>query len=124
MTMLRVSRSKPSSARWRLIAAAVFTAIPAIGLPVFIDHLYRARPHVTDAHGGFISPHFRDGVAWYFTHSDEMLIRGLFFWLLAAVILLMFVGGQMMRRRIKAMLRPPKDLAKEEASDDETPKPA
>jgi hypothetical protein len=113
-------KAKPSAVWLRLVVAAVFTAIPAIGLPVFIDHLYRVRPHVTDARGGFISPHFRDGVAWYFSHTDEMLIRGLSFWLLAGVILLMFVGGQIMRRRIKAMLRPPK----EEAADDETPKPA
>ena len=114
------SKPKPSTVWLRLVAAVIFTAIPAIGLPVFIDHLYRVRPHVTDARGGFISPHFHEGTVWYFAHSDEVLIRGLFFWLLAGVILLMFVGGQMMRRRIKAMLRPPK----EEAADDETPKPA
>ena len=113
-------KAKPSAVWLRLVVAAVLAAIPAIGLPVFIDHLYRVRPHVTDAPGGFISPHFRDGVAWYFSHTDEMLIRGLSFWLLAGVILLMFVSGQIMRRRIKAMLRPPK----EEAADDETPKPA
>ncbi len=74
---------------------------------MFIDHLYRVRPHVTDARGGFVLPHFREGVGYYFAHSDEMLIRGLSFWLLAAVILLLFVAGQMMRRRIKQWLRPP-----------------
>lgn len=115
-----LSKPKASPARWRLVAAAVFAAIPAASLPVFIDHLYRVRPHMTDARGGFVLPHFHDGAVWYFAHSDEMLIRGLSFWLLAAVILLMFVGGQMMRRRIKAWLRPPKDIEAE----DETIRPA
>jgi hypothetical protein len=113
-------KPKPSTVWLRLGAAMVFTAIPAIGLPMFIDHLYRVRPHVTDARGGFVLPHFRDGVAYYFAHTDEVLIRGLFFWLLAAVFLLMFVGGQMMRRRIKQWLRPP--VA--EDTDDETVTPA
>ncbi len=99
----------------------VFAAIPAIALPGFIDHLYRVRPHVTDARGGFVLPHFREGVAYYFAHSDEMLIKGLSFWLLAAVLLLLFVGGQMMRRRLKIWLRPPKDVTD---ADDETPNPA
>ncbi len=121
MTTTRVPRPRPSTAWLRLSAAAVFAAIPAIGLPVFIDHLYRVRPHVTDARGGFVLPHFRDGVASYFAHADEMLIRGLSFWLLAAVLLLMFAGGQLMRRRIKACLRPPKDVTD---ADDETPNPA
>lgn len=66
-------------------------------------------------------PHFREGVAYYFAHTDEMLIRGLSFWLLAAVLLLMLVGGQMMRRRLKIWLRPPKDVAD---AADETPRSA
>jgi len=102
------------------MAAVVFTAIPAIALPIFINHLYAVRPHVTDARGGFVLPHFREGMAYYFAHSDEMMIRGLSLWLLAAVILLMFVGGQMLRRRLKQWLKPPVT----EASDDETVTPA
>lgn len=101
------SKPKASPAWLRLVAAMVFTAIPAIGLPMFIDHLYRVRPHVTDARGGFVLPHFRDGVAYYFAHTDEMLIKGLSLWLLAAIILLLFVAGQLMRRRLKQWLKPP-----------------
>jgi succinate dehydrogenase/fumarate reductase cytochrome b subunit len=109
-----------SSTVWlRLAAASVFTAIPAIALPVFIHHLYAVRPHVTDARGGFVLPHYRDGVAWYFAHSDEMLIRGLSLWLLAAVLLLMFVGGQVIRRRLKQWLKPPVTVD----TDDETARP-
>jgi hypothetical protein len=107
--MSKVPVSKPHSAAawWRLLAVFVFAAEPAVSLPLFISHLYAVRPHVTDAPGGFVLPHYRNGVTWYFAHSDEMLIRGLSFWLLAAVILLLFVGGQMIRRRLKQWLKPP-----------------
>ncbi|MFT4076433.1 MAG: hypothetical protein QM647_12985 [Asticcacaulis sp.] len=105
--MSDVSKSRPAAAWWRLLAASVFTAVPAIGLPSFISHLYRVRPHVTDAPGGYVLPHYRDGVTWYFAHADETLIKGLSFWLLAGVILLMFVGGQMLRRPLKQWLRRP-----------------
>ena len=103
------SRPKPSPARLRLFAAIVFTAIPAIWLPLFIQHLYDVRPNVTDVRNGFVQAHFRDGIGHYFSHADENLIRGLSFWLMAAVILLLFAGGQMMRRQLKQMLRPPPD---------------
>lgn len=105
--MSPVSKSRPAAAWWRLLAAIVFLAVPAIGLPVFVGHLYAVRPHVTDAPGGFVLPHYRDGLTWYFAHADEMLIRGLYFWLLAGVLLLMFVGGQILRRPLKRLLRPP-----------------
>ena len=107
MSNAPVSKPRPAAAWWRLLVAFVFAAVPAASLPVFISHLYAVRPHVTDAPGGFVLPHYRDGVTWYFAHSDEMLIRGLSFWLLAGVLLLMFVGGQMIRRPLKKVLKPP-----------------
>jgi hypothetical protein len=107
MSKVPVSKPRPAAAWWRLLAVFVFAAVPAVSLPLFITHLYAVRPHVTDAPGGFVLPHYRNGLTWYFAHSDEMLIRGLSFWLLAAVILLLFVGGQMIRRPLKQVLKPP-----------------
>lgn len=116
--MIKVSAPKPrpAVAWWRLAAAIIFAAVPAVSLPLFISHLYAVRPHVTDAPGGFVLPHYREGVTWYFAHSDEMLIRGLSFWLLAAVVLLLFVGGQMIRRRLKQWLKPPVVDAEDETA--------
>lgn len=121
-----MSKPKSSGAALRVFAAGVFAAIPALALPVYIDHLYRVRPMVTRISEGFIQPHFRDRVGYYFSHSDEMIIRGLSFWLLAGVILFMFMAGHMMRRRLKQMLRPPHDPAPVGTDDaDDTPaKPA
>jgi hypothetical protein len=104
-----MSKAKSSGAGLRVMAAGLFAAIPAIALPVYIDHLYRVRPTVTRISEGFIQPHFRDGIGYYFARGDEMMIRGLSFWLMAAIILLMFMAGHMMRRRLKIMLRPPRD---------------
>lgn len=104
-----MSKPKSSGAALRVMASGVFAAMPAIALPVYIDHLYRVRPTVTRIAEGFIQPHFRDGVGYYFARSDEMIIRGLSFWLMAAIILFMFMAGHMMRRRLKIMLRPPRD---------------
>ncbi|CAL4868588.1 hypothetical protein MMA231_02876 [Asticcacaulis sp. MM231] len=104
-----MSKPKSSGAALRVMAAGIFAAIPAIALPVYIDHFYRVRPTVTRIAEGFIQPHFRDGVGSYFTRGDEMVIRGLSFWLMAAIILFMFMAGHMMRRRLKIMLRPPRD---------------
>ena len=116
MSKVPVSKPRPAAAWWRLLAVFVFAAVPAVSLPLFISHLYAVRPHVTDAPGGFVLPHYRNGVTWYFAHSDEMLIRGLSFWLLAAVILLLFVGGQIIRRRLKQWLKPPVTEADDETA--------
>lgn len=121
-----MSKPKSSGVALRVMAAGVFAAIPAIALPVYIDHLYRVRPTVTRIAEGFIQPHFRDGVGYYFARGDEMIIRGLSFWLMAGIILFMFMAGHMMRRRLKIMLRPPKDpepVVTDEA-DDTPAKPA
>jgi hypothetical protein len=107
MTQAPVSRPRLAAAWWRLLAAIVFAAVPAIGLPVFIAELYRVRPHVTDVANGYVLPHYREGLVWYFAHADETLIKGLSFWLLAGVLLLLFAGGQMLRRPLKQFLKPP-----------------
>lgn len=104
-----MSKPRSSGVALRVMAAGVFAAIPAIALPVYIDHLYRVRPTVTRIAEGFIQPHFRDGVGYYFARGDEMIIRGLSFWLMAGIILFMFMAGHMMRRQLKRALRPPKD---------------
>ena len=96
----RQNNPRRSAARWRLVAAVIFTAVPGIALPTFVHHLYAVRPTVTDVRAGFVNPHFHHGVAYYFAHTDETLIRALAFWLLAGVLLLMFAAGQMMRRRL------------------------
>ena len=119
----RAASARPD-ALWRLVAAFIFTLIPAISLPMFLTHLYQVRPHVTDAAGGFVQPRYHDGVTWYFAHADEVILKGLFFWLLSGVLLLMFLGGMMLRRRVKIWLRPPRDVARVSTDgDDETSKP-
>jgi len=115
------SRARPSAAWLRLLASLIFTVVPAVALPLHFAHLHAVRPHVTDVRAGFVSPHYSNGVAWYFSHADETLIRALSFWLMAGVILLIFVGGQMMRRPLKQMLRPPPEVVK--ADGDEPVKP-
>ncbi|MDV6332699.1 hypothetical protein [Asticcacaulis sp. 201] len=117
----RANKPRPSAARWRLMAAVIFTAVPAIALPTFIHHLYAVRPTVTDVRAGFVNPHFHNGIAYYFAHTDETLIRALSFWLLAGVLLLMFAAGQMMRRRLMQWLKPPAPEAVPENSPEPPP---
>ncbi|MGA9658083.1 MAG: hypothetical protein WBQ60_03160 [Asticcacaulis sp.] len=94
-----------------LWASVILTGVCGVFLPLFFSYLYAARPHITDVSRGFILPHYKDGISYYFAHSDEALIRIFALGLMLGLIALILSSVYALRRPLMRKLQPPEDEA-------------
>ena len=96
--------------KFSTLILTAFAAAPAIALPEWLMYLRGHRPLTTAIHSDYILPRVSDGVTYYISEQDRLIVLGLSLWLVLAAVALVFLGLRIFRRPLMRMLRPPEDL--------------
>ncbi len=96
--------------KFSTLILTVFAAAPAIALPEWLMYLRANRPLTTAIHSDYILPRVTEGVTYYISEQDRLIVLGLSLWLVLAVVALVFLGLRIFHRPLMRMLRPPEDM--------------
>lgn len=96
--------------KFSTLILAAFAAAPAIALPEWLMYLRAHRPLTTTVNSDYILPRISEGVTYYISEQDRLIVLGLSLWLVLAAVALVFLGFRIFRRPLMRMLRPPEDM--------------
>jgi len=96
--------------KFSTLILAAFAAAPAIALPEWLMYLRAHRPLTTAVNSDYILPRISEGVTYYISEQDRLIVLGLSLWLVLAAMALVVLAVRVFHRPLKRMLRPPEDM--------------